>query len=233
MSDDFTTWSPVSWTILGVLIAFFSLPLAYSARNVVVTTDHIRKIVTVLEGLRDEGVLIRPDSHQETISAVVEQLRNAQAPLGEPAAEAVCGELQNLRGDIDAIRSDMQLLATASHESRESVVMGLMTDLQAPAPALLEILTNLKGLRTDMQLLATASHEVRQALTIGLMTDSQEPVPVLPEILTQLRRSERGGLMVQRTLPGFSFSGFSGTAYAKVLARERTQATFSSFHDLD
>ena len=236
MSDDLSICCAVGWTLLGAICcSLLSLLLADYVQFFelgFVTTRQGERIVTLLRGIHDHFVFTRPDSHQETTTAVVEELRNAWVPLGEPPAEALRDELQELRDEARAMRIELQSLAAAFQESLDTV-MGLRTDLQELASALLEIPRILNGLRTDMQLLATAFHEVRQALTIGLMTDSQEPVPVLLEILTQLRRSERGDLMVQRTLPGFSFSGFAGTAYAEVLARERAQATPSSIQDLD
>ncbi|KAH8714857.1 hypothetical protein GQ44DRAFT_625050 [Phaeosphaeriaceae sp. PMI808] len=70
-------------------------------------------------------------------------------------------------------------------------------------------------------------------LFLASTTDSQAPAtPVLLEILAELRKMTKGDPKIQRGLRPFSLQVFL-EAQAKVLARERIQATPNPFLDLD
>jgi hypothetical protein len=152
-------------------------------------------------------VAVRPNIFDRRLDAGLESLDSIQTNLAA------------LRPSIlEALTNYVDVLTTTLAPRGESAVQTLRDDISA--------------LRTDMQALATASRETKGCIVAGSMTDSQPPAAVLPEILAEFRRPAKGDTKVQRQLPSFSFSGFR-KAYAEDLARERTQATSSSFHDLD
>jgi hypothetical protein len=136
-----------------------------------------------------------------------------------PQLDSLVAALWAKRGDqvhLRAVQSDVAVLKMA---------------LAAPGQPLAETLRTLQELRTDLLALAEDVHEICEVVT-GLMTDRQEPVlPVLLEILAELRKSN-GDPQIQRGLQPFSFQSFLN-AQAKVLARERIQATPNPFLDLD
>jgi hypothetical protein len=131
----------------------------------------------------------------------------------------------------------MAILRTIRDESASlRVVQGdvatLMKAVTAPGQSRAETLRTLRELRTDFQVLASEARETCEAVT-RLKTDPQAPAtPVLLEILAELRKMTKGDPWIQRGLRPFSLQVFL-EAQAKVLARERIQATPNPFLDLD
>jgi hypothetical protein len=111
-------------------------------------------------------------------------------------------------------------------------VEALTTALTPHRESFAQTLRALQESSTDFQALALIVRETCGAVT-GLTTDSWAPAtPVLLEILTELRKVTKGGPKIQRRLRPFSLQIYL-EAQAKVLARERMQATPNPFHDLD
>ncbi|KAH7371568.1 hypothetical protein BKA66DRAFT_444025 [Pyrenochaeta sp. MPI-SDFR-AT-0127] len=145
------------------------------------------------------------------------------------------------RTQLEQIAEDVRLMRVRSADIRpenleviKRNVGALRMALTPHGESIAETLRDeLRELTTELQALATATRETHEVVS-GLMTNSQAPAtPVLLEILAELRRLAKGDLKIQRRLEPFSPPIFFGRAQAKVLARERIQATPSPFHELD
>jgi hypothetical protein len=111
-------------------------------------------------------------------------------------------------------------------------VAALTKAVTAPGQSCAKTLRTLCELRTDFQALASEAREACEAVT-RLTTDPQAPAtPVLLKILAKLRKMTKGDPWIQKGLWPFSLQVFL-EAQAKVLARERIQATPNPFLDLD
>jgi hypothetical protein len=129
--------------------------------------------------------------------------------------------------DLRAIRDQ-----SANHRVVQRDVAELRKAVTALGQSHAETLRTLRGLRTDLQALAIEAREICEAVA-GSTTDLRVPAtPVLLEILTELRKMNNGDPQVQGRLRPFSLQVFL-EAQAIVLARQRIQATPSSFLDLD
>jgi len=128
------------------------------------------------------------------------------------AVKDTCSTLESRLENLEALTRDGEALRTALTPHGELIAQTLRDSL--------------RELRNDVQAL--------DAAVTRLMTDPQDPAtPVLPEILSELRRPKTGNPKVQRRLAPFSLFNVFEKAHAEGLARERTQATPSPFHELD